>query len=415
MDRTMYGKVEHGTLQPYQCTLKKGTSPGCESGKLKNTIAGLRCHPKIPVYVVEYHHEVLPFIYRNIGSKHLSLEGMTFVHLDSHPDMLIPKDMPAETVYDKHKLFASISIENWLMPGVYAGHYKNLIWVKPPWASQIDDGEQTFLIGKHKLKETIRLECKENYFVSECLFAPAEDLENVREANLTVLTLGKKINENSDDFTAIRKQLLNKFSLPYILDIDLDFFSTSNPFKSLYSLASLYDRLKDVYYFPSLQTKDTEKIVEITKKREEQIDELERLFKYLEEHREMPPYQGKEPTELYRKVDALKDIVLQYYHDGDIDWELVHDAGSTCDCTDLPHHVSSEKELDIMFESFKNFLGVLPCPPTIITISRSTEDDYTPCENVEAIQEKVINILSEFFSCDEPVLNYLDDSSEGDI
>lgn len=363
---------------------------------------------------MEYHHEVLPFIYRNIGSKHLPLEGITFVHLDSHPDMLIPKDMPADTVYDKQKLFESISIENWLMPSVYAGHYKNLIWVKPPWALQINDGEQSFLIGKHKSKETIRLNCKESYFVSECLFAPVEDLENVKEANLTVLTLGKKVNEDSDDFTDIRKQLVKNFSSPYILDIDLDFFSTSNPFKSLYSSASLYDRLQDLYYFPCLQTKDTEMIVEMTKKREEQIHELEQLFKYLEEHREMPPHQEKEPTEIYKKVDALKDVVLEYYHDGDVDWELVHDAGCTCDNTELPHHVSSEEELDIMFESFKNFLDTLPCPPTVITISRSTEDDYTPCENVEAIQEKVINILSEFFSCSEPILNYLDDSSEGD-
>lgn len=52
--------------------------------------------------------QVLPFIYRCMGSKHLPLEGNTIIHLDSHPDMLIPKDMPADTVWDKHELFRSV-------------------------------------------------------------------------------------------------------------------------------------------------------------------------------------------------------------------------------------------------------------------------------------------------------------------
>jgi len=43
-----------------------------------------------------------------MGSKHLPLEGNTIIHLDSHPDMLIPKDMPADTVWDKHELFRSV-------------------------------------------------------------------------------------------------------------------------------------------------------------------------------------------------------------------------------------------------------------------------------------------------------------------
>ncbi|PBC32001.1 ATP-dependent RNA helicase [Apis cerana cerana] len=48
---------------------------------------------------------VLSFIYRCLGSKHLPFEGNAFVHLDSHPDMLIPKTMLANTVWDKNQLF----------------------------------------------------------------------------------------------------------------------------------------------------------------------------------------------------------------------------------------------------------------------------------------------------------------------
>ncbi|XP_076385360.1 UPF0489 protein C5orf22 homolog isoform X2 [Megachile rotundata] len=114
---------------------------------------------RIPIYVVESHDEVLPFIYRCLGSKHLPFEGNVFVHLDSHPDMLIPKTMLADTVWDKDQLFSEISIENWILPAAYAGHLKHLIWVKPPWANQMADGVSTFFIGKHKDNGSIRM-CK---------------------------------------------------------------------------------------------------------------------------------------------------------------------------------------------------------------------------------------------------------------
>ncbi|XP_032665558.1 UPF0489 protein C5orf22 homolog isoform X2 [Odontomachus brunneus] len=116
----------------------------------------LKYFKKTPIYVVEGHDEVLPFIYRCLGSKHLPFQDNTFIHLDSHPDMVIPPAMQADIVWDKLRLFSELSIENWILPAVYAGHFKYLIWVKPPWANQMQDGVQTFLIGKHKDNGLIR-------------------------------------------------------------------------------------------------------------------------------------------------------------------------------------------------------------------------------------------------------------------
>lgn len=83
----------------------------------------------VPVHLVEDHNDVVEHIYRCIGSRHLPLENNVIVHLDSHPDLMIPKTMPADTVWNKHQLYDSLSIENWLMPPCYAGHFDTVFWV----------------------------------------------------------------------------------------------------------------------------------------------------------------------------------------------------------------------------------------------------------------------------------------------
>lgn len=87
-------------------------------------------------------------------------------------------------------------------------------------------------------------------------------------------------------------------------------------------------------------------------------------------------------------------------------------AGCTCDSTDLPHHESSLEEINMLINQFKQFLRELHLPPTIITISRSSNDDYCPLDQVEAIQEKVLNALKEIYDdklTNEPILYYKDE------
>lgn len=333
---------------------------------------------------------------------------MTFVHLDSHPDMLIPKNMPADSVFDKAKLLEQLSIENWILPACYAGHFKNLIWVKPPWANQMTDGHKEFKIGKHKTKNVIRVTSTESYFVSEALFCPEEEMENVKDINLDVHTFGKEIfDAGADDDTTFKTTIGNyvKTTDKYILDIDLDFFSTSNPFRAIYSRANLYSQLQDLYYFQKPLSSDSAEIQRVTKLREKQINDLETIFNYVEEHKSIPD--GID-SELMEKVTKIRQSVLDSYNEGEIDWTLVHDAGCTCDDTELPHHVTEKEDLFVFInERFSSFLDLLPCPPTIVTISRSAEDDYTPLEDVDYIEQNVLDCLKKKFNIDKPW--YIDD------
>lgn len=165
-----------------------------------------------------------------------------------------------------------------------------------------------------------------------------------------------------------------------------------------------------MYDFVPPNTTKSEEISVAALKREEQINELEALFKHLQLHRELPA--ESKDSERYSAVSTIRELMLQHYEEDEIDWELVHDAGCTCDNSELPQHVSTKAELEVMFESFKHFLEALPSVPTIITISRSTDDDYTPASDVDIIQETVLKLLSARFTCDAPIMAYLTNDSD---
>ncbi|XP_076169992.1 UPF0489 protein C5orf22 homolog [Ptiloglossa arizonensis] len=225
-----------------------------------------------------------------------------------------------------------------------------------------------------------------------------DELENKREVTLHVMTIGGFIEDpgKRDDFTAISsalRQYLPERDTPYILDIDLDFFSTKNPFKMLHDRVNLYDKLAPLYAFKRPDSADPEALKEATTMRNKQLTELENLFGYLEEHRSLQGYEG-EKSARYEAVQLIFHEVTSVYKQSEVDWKLVHDAGCTRDDTDLPDHVTTRTDIDRLISStFRSFLTALPVSPTIVTIARSSEDEYCPPEDVDQIQFGVLEEL----------------------
>ncbi|XP_030669803.1 UPF0489 protein C5orf22 homolog isoform X2 [Nomascus leucogenys] len=303
--------------------------------------AGLRRYPKLPVWVVEDHQEVLPFIYRAIGSKHLPASNISFLHFDSHPDLLIPVNMPADTVFDKETLFGELSIENWIMPAVYAGHFSHVIWFHPTWAQQIREGRHHFLVGKDTSTTTIRVTGTDHYFLSDGLYVPEDQLENQKPLQLDVIMVKPyKLCNNQEENNAVSSAKKPKLALEdsentastncdssseglekdtatqrsdqtclepscscssenqecqtaastgeileilkkgkaFVLDIDLDFFSVKNPFKEMFTQEE-YKILQELYQFKKPGTNLTEEdLVDIVDTRIHQLEDLEATF-----------------------------------------------------------------------------------------------------------------------------------------
>ncbi|XP_034039616.1 UPF0489 protein C5orf22 homolog isoform X2 [Thalassophryne amazonica] len=425
-----------------------------------------RFYKELPVWIVEDHHHVVSHIYRAIASRHLPMQNIKMVHLDSHPDLLIPVNMPADTVFDKEKLFSELSIENWIMPMVYAGHVSCVMWLHPHWAQQIREGEHRMAVGRDSSTTTIRVTSTDNYFLSDGLYVPEEQLENCKPLRLRVvkvshvppghrlltqgntetrfakrprtlfkeagaacctaplagtaetlqpaegsgitnITTEEKLstkvtapqNEDIDvegSPAYVAKQIFACLSdtEPYILDIDLDFFSCKNPFKELYTQEE-YTILQELYTFrePSPNA-DKDELDECVNRRVHQLEDLEAAFADLldDDGEQTIGRWANNPgmASLPQLISSLKS------RNSCPDYEMVHQAGLTCDLVELPHHVSTEEEIDKLIAAVQEFLQQLP-KPTLVTMSRSSLDEYCPPEQVDSIQSRILAVLESLY------------------
>lgn len=113
-----------GTVSPTVALKPKDFTLDTE--ELKNALP--RKFQKIPIFIADYHNDVLEFIYRCFATRHLPLENNILIHFDSHPDMVISRDIAAISSFDKETMLAELSIENWIMPTCYAGNKKLTIF-----------------------------------------------------------------------------------------------------------------------------------------------------------------------------------------------------------------------------------------------------------------------------------------------
>ncbi|TPP65282.1 hypothetical protein FGIG_11201 [Fasciola gigantica] len=186
----------------------------------------------ISVVIVEAHNEALSYIYRLIGSKRIPFSGLKLLHLDSHPDLGIPEIKASEIRQDPEKLLCKVSIENWIMPMVYAGHIDHVIWLHPPWSEQLVDRKPTcYTVGESKETKLLGMDLPEPYVYDDGVFCSEEDMTSAVKFGLTVAPI-HETNTLCKVCTDIVCVLLNQ---PFILDIDLDTFSTQNPFSGRFT------------------------------------------------------------------------------------------------------------------------------------------------------------------------------------
>jgi hypothetical protein len=348
------------------------------------------------VYVVEDHNDALDCIYKEIGARRLKFSNLVMIHFDSHPDLGIPINLDADLVFNKDRLFENLSIENWIIPAVYAGHIETLVWAKPKWAAQISQGQYKIIVGKETETGCIRCNCKESYFLSESLYANEENMTNNREFTLYVSEYDSLLNLK-DSFLSDLFKNAKTTDKRFILDIDLDFFSTKDPFREMFSKTEEHELFKSIY-FSKFDTpnedsdfdSDFEVFVNAKKLK------MEELFNYLCHGQDLELKHESWNDQDKKNVKEFAKVIS----DNKIDLEVIHSYGCGLDEIGLPHNVTTENDLKNMLENFDVFLKKYfsnHLLPSVITIARSSLDGYCPLEQVEFIQETILDKVKSHF------------------
>ncbi|XP_072941421.1 UPF0489 protein C5orf22 homolog [Epargyreus clarus] len=368
---------------------------------VENVQSPLKRFKKIPIYVFEEHHRALFHIYSAIGGKKLPVEGTTLLHFDAHPDMLISAKLKGEIARAGWPLIPHLEIENWIVPAAAAGHISRVVWIRPPWAKQFSDGDRVIRVGDHPETGLLRVDSTEPYYLSDALYSSR--LINERTFTFTVAEL--KVTEEINSLVKLSEDL--NICEPYVLDIDLDFFSTDNPFLSIYGNIGLYDLLEPIFRFEIPKTDNKEEIEKATESRERQLLELETLFNHLDNYNSLETYDGEKSHLFYKVSEVVAAVKTESERSGESpDWWVIYAAGCTRDQGGLPRHISTTGEIiKFIRQSLKRLLNCFP-PPVLITIARSSDDGYCPADRVEFIQSTVLQTLKELYDTAEPTFKY---------
>lgn len=331
----------------------------------------------------------LEIVLPSLANRYLPFNDNLMIHFDSHPDMCVPRQMPAETIFDRLTLLESLSIENWIIPMMYAQHVNEVAWVRPPWAGQIADGRHEFAVGERDGK--IHVSSTLDYFLSDGGYAEESKMSKAKTVTVHVTEVDGALNELLTD------------DRHWILDVDLDYFSTFNPFLSIYPKADTYEKLRRIYKVDKdYDADDAQSVADYVSERNRQLDFFESIFQHMAQNGSLEKFKCDDDSmkEKFELVKELIECLIHHYTLYEVDWFIVNDAGCTCDDDQrqLPHHESTDGEIKELIAKFEKFLRSVRKPPTLITIARSTIDGYTPPHQVESIQTQVLQSLRNVFA-----------------
>ncbi|GBG26280.1 UPF0489 protein C5orf22 [Hondaea fermentalgiana] len=457
-----------GTLAPEEVRVlakrrrqRAGGAAGEKEGEAEKKIKTL------PVYVSGDHNEALESLHAAIRVGEVAFSGLAMLHVDSHPDLMVPPRMPADLVFKPRELHWELAksetgIAEFILPAVYAGHLERLVWLRPTWADQLPDGQWEFKVGKApgcSADEIIteddervnggplRVTWRTPYYEDEGLTCPVEDLQGAKSVEILVAGAATCTPQAFVQVCGDR---------PWVLDICLDYFSVNNPFyvdlqtKLGVKAATL---CQEVYAGETLAWRRLERA------RQLRVPESEASVA-AQEH---DPLKTRYDAAKRKHDDAIAALLSAVVENAGPDMpteatsqasaalcacfepgaDVAHDKGPSevveafvdlvrgasaetraliASCgpnLDLPHHRSSESELDSLFAHLRELLLSVSASaqePSIVTIAKSSSDllDYTPVDQVQGLFDRTLAMLRTVYPDRELDISFVDEDEDED-
>ncbi|KAK1930378.1 UPF0489 protein C5orf22 [Phytophthora citrophthora] len=374
----------------------------------------------LSVVIVDDHHHCLPDIHLAIRQRRLPFSDIHVLHVDAHPDLSFSFATQTDVIFEPETLYDELDnsvagIAEFLLPLVFAGHVNQITWLKPSWATQMPTGAfKRLVIGKRKTNGTMGVTSELPHFVEDGLFCPVEDMEasSTRHWDLfatETTSSGHAATVATEAIAAARQN-----SKGFLLDIDLDYFSTWGPFrKDLEKLIGEAAVQIVMHVFSSVRYKRGALELMSAKQRSSERNRFCELMKRLEEFDELEDSATRrlkweqvvnKLSSLYADgVDATALLgrfaeVLDIYRDNKSTRREIWAAGPF---VDLPHHESSQEKIETMVNELEQFLRMhsldASSPPAIVTIAKSTGDEYLPPHQLDIVLTSVLTMLERVF------------------
>lgn len=246
------------------------------------------------------------------------------------------------------------------------------------------------------------------HFVEDDLYCSLEEMDSssTKKWDLFAIELN-----TSHEATAIATEAIKtarQNSRAFLLDIDLDYFSTWNPFRRELNTYIDEAAIKTVtQVFSTVRYKQSLLDLMQAKQREFERKVFCQLMKRLEaaDAMELASKRTSEWTQIVQELiplyahdvnanDIFKDLfqILEQYRDQK---EVRHEIWTAGPFLDLPSHETSLEEIISMVSELEQFLRTSALDaPAIVTIAKSTGDKFLPPHQVNFVLTCVLEMLA---------------------
>ncbi|KAL4146790.1 hypothetical protein PRNP1_010546 [Phytophthora ramorum] len=389
----------------------------------------------LPVVVVDDHHHCLPDIHLAIRQRRLPFSNIHVLHVDAHPDLSFPTALNTEVIFHPETLYDELDksvagIAEFLLPLVFAGHVNQITWLKPAWATQMPAGSfKQLVIGKRKVSGAMGVTSELPHFVEDELFCAVEDMDASSVRNWDLFATEPS---SSKDSSAVATEAIDNArqkSKGFVLDIDLDYFSTWDPFrKDLETRIGKSAVMIVTQVFSSVRYKRAPLEVVTAKQRNSERRTFCELIKRLQ----AADTQEDNTSRRAEWANIVNELALLYSEDVDAeallgeftqvleqfrdDESARHEIWTAGPFLDLPHHESSQEEIERMVNELEQFLRKHALdtanPPAIVTIAKSTGDEYLPPHQLDVVLASVLRMLERVYG--ELAIKFIDYESVED-
>ena len=357
-------------------------------------------------------------------------------------------------------------IAEFLVPLAVNRHIAPLIiWIKPLWSHQFPEGITKVTVGDTSLGEPRKVAVSSHcsYYVDDSYVADRANIDRDTASDIYLFTCAASMTRKTLLDSGLQSASSSSNFPGWILDICLDYFITINPFLSELRQLLLLDGFSDQSSYPpggcvnSLdygilmiqnmfgelkyrQLSDESRSVECLRaERDRGVHTIDAILSHDMKHDSVELMKDK-PSCVPPIPDILREQFLSLYPIGyrEQALETLRIIGQLSPKTKgairlagfallLPHHISTDEEIDDMLDQLFSFLSKLnvrdirdqattagaeemcyqtcngvevhsPLLPAAVTIARSADDGFTPSHLVDAIQSKVLSRVQEFIN-----------------